>query len=207
MLKKSPRLAPGGRLAYRLGMSYEVELKYRTTDHAALAARLVAMGASAGPEITHEDAYLNHPSRDFALTNEALRLRRIGEENRITYKGPRHDGPTKTREEIEVPFGDGPESFEPMHRLLTNLGFRPVAVIRKVRRPFHLTYQGRPAEVVLDVAEGLGEFAEVEVIATSEVDLPGAQQAVLALARELGLTEVERRSYLGMTLDRRRPDA
>lgn len=194
-------------MAYRLGMSYEVEVKYRTTDHAALGERLIALGAVPGPEVVHEDAYLSHPARDFAQTNEALRLRRVGDANRITYKGPRRDGPTKTREEIEVPFGDGTESLDQMRRLFANLGFRPVALIRKLRRPFHLVFQGRAIEVVLDVAEGLGEFAEVEAIAASEIDLPAAQGVVLALARTLGLTEVEPRSYLRMTLERRDRDA
>ncbi|MGE5755954.1 MAG: class IV adenylate cyclase [Planctomycetaceae bacterium] len=194
-------------LAYRLGMSYEVEVKYRTTDHAALGERLIALGAVPGPEVVHEDTYLSHPARDFAQTNEALRLRRVGDANRITYKGPRRDGPTKTREEIEVPFGDGTEALDQMRRLFANLGFRPVALIRKVRRPFHLVFQGRAIEVVLDVAEGLGEFAEVEAIAASEIDLPAAQGVVLALARTLGLTEVEPRSYLRMTLERRDRDA
>jgi adenylate cyclase class 2 len=184
-------------------MSYEVEVKYRTPDHATLADRLFALGGVAGPEIVHEDEYLGHPCRDFAQTNEALRLRRVGDANRITYKGPRREGPTKTREEIEIPFGDGAEPRDAMRRLFVQLGFRPVASIRKVRRPFHLTYQGRAIEVVLDEAEGLGTFAEVEAIAASESDLPAAQGAVLALARELDLTEVEPRSYLRMWLERR----
>jgi adenylate cyclase class 2 len=183
-------------------MSYEVEVKYRTPDHAVLADRLIALGGVAGPEVVHEDTYLSHPARDFAQTNEALRLRRIGDANRITYKGPRREGPTKTREEIEIPFGTGAESLEATRQLFANLGFRPVALIRKARCPFHLSYQGRAIEVVLDDAEGLGRFAEVEAIAASESDLPAAQGAVLALARELGLTEVEPRSYLRMTLDR-----
>ena len=184
-------------------MSFEVEVKYRTTGHADLARRLTALGAVPGPEITQEDAYLSHPARDFARTNEALRLRRVGGSNRITYKGPRRDGPTKTREEIELPLGEGAESFERWLRLLTNLGFRPVAVIRKARQPFHLSHRGRPVEVVLDVAEGIGEFAEVEAIARDEADLPAARSAVLDLAGVLGLTDVEPRSYLRMALEQR----
>ncbi len=56
-------------------------------------------------------------------------------------------------------------------------------------------------EVVLDRAEGLGDFAEVESL-SEERGLAEAQEAVLALARELGLTEVEPRSYLRMLLER-----
>ena len=200
------RLTHGTRWRRVVGMSFEVEVKYRSTDQDELARRLVALGAVPGPEFVQEDAYLNHPARDFAQTNEALRLRSVGESNRITYKGPRLGGPTKTREEIELPLGEGVESFERWLRLLTNLGFRPVAVVRKTRRPFKLTHHGRPIEVVLDVAEAIGEFAEVEAIAEDEADLPAAQGAVLDLADVLGLTDVEPRSYLRMALEQRPAD-
>jgi adenylate cyclase class 2 len=126
----------------------------------------------------------------------------VGESNRVTYKGPRRDGPTKTREEIELPLGEGAENFEQWRKLFENLGFRPVAVVRKVRRSFHLTVQGRPIEVALDEAEGIGAFAEVEAIARDDSDLPAAQAAVLELAQSLGLSEVEPRSYLRMALER-----
>jgi adenylate cyclase, class 2 len=56
---------------------------------------------------------------------------------------------------------------------------------------------------VLDVAEDLGAFVEIESIAADPDALPAAQAAVLDLARELGLTEVEPRSYLRMALERR----
>jgi adenylate cyclase class 2 len=181
-------------------MGYEVEIKFRAADHADIERRLLALGAEVGGEVEQEDIYLAHPSRDFALTNEAFRLRRDGPSNRITYKGPKHEGPTKTREEIEVAFADGPEALKQMVRMFDRLGFRPVATIRKVRRPFHLRRDGRAVEVSLDRAEGLGDFAEVEALAEPD-DLPAAQAVVLGLARELGLTEVEPRSYLRMRLE------
>lgn len=182
-------------------MGYEVEMKFRTPGHFGLAERLRDLGAVPDGEITQEDAYLGHPSRDFAQTNEALRLRRIGDENRITYKGPRLGGPTKTREEIELAFDEGEPAFAQLHRLFTNLGFRPVATVKKRRRLFHLEHGGRPIEVVLDHVEGLGDFAEVEALAASDADLPAAQAAVLDLAQKLGLAEPEPRSYLRMLLE------
>ena len=182
-------------------MSFEVEIKYRGVDHDDLDRRLRALGARAGPPLEQADAYLAHPARDFARTNEAFRIRRTGDDNRLTYKGPKRTGPTKTREEIEVAFEPGPAAFEAMTRLCEALGFRPVAVVRKSRRPFSLDDRGRALEVTLDVAEGLGAFAEVEALAASEADLPDAQAAVLALAAELGLAEVEPRSYLRMHLE------
>jgi adenylate cyclase class 2 len=183
-------------------MSYEVEVKYRDVDHADLARRLQARGAKASPPQDQEDVYLSHPCRDFARTNEALRLRRIGPENRITYKGPRLEGPTKTRPEIEIPFEGGPEAFEQLARLFENLGFGRVASVRKRRESFHLTVRERPIEVVLDEAESLGTFAEVEAFANDDSEVPAARELVLAVAEELGLTMVEPRSYLRMVLEK-----
>ncbi len=184
-------------------MSYEVEMKFRSADHDRLRRLLLDRGAEEQPAVEQEDAYLQHPSRDFAQTHEALRLRRIGPENRITYKGARRPGPTKTREEIEIAFDGGEDAFRGLARLFDNLGFRPVGTIRKRRTSFHLDRPPHAMEVALDRAEGLGDFAEIETIARSEDDLPAAQADVLALADELGLEQVEPRSYLRMFLETR----
>jgi len=184
-------------------MGYEVEVKYRSDGHEEVARRLAAMGGRPSAAIDQEDTYLGHPARDFARTGEAFRMRSVGTSNRLTYKGPRQGGPTKTREEIEIAFAEGAEAREEMRRLWELLGFRPVAVLHKRRRAFSVDHQGRALEVVLDVAEDLGSFVEVEAIAADAADLAAAQAAVLDLARSLGLTEVEPRSYLRMALERR----
>ncbi|OJW25854.1 MAG: adenylyl cyclase CyaB [Planctomycetales bacterium 71-10] len=182
-------------------MGYEVEVKYRDVDHDALRRALAAIGAVEGATVDEEDSYLNHPARDFATTNEAFRIRRVGDDARVTYKGPKEAGPTKTREEIEVPFAPG--RSDDLARVFDRLGFRPVAVVRKRRTSFSLTFEGRPLEITLDRAEGLGEFAEVEALARDRDDLPAAQRAVLKLAEKLGLTTAEPRSYLRMLLENR----
>jgi adenylate cyclase class 2 len=184
-------------------MSFEVEVKFRSVDHDRLRRLLTEAGAREVPPVDQEDLYLSHPSRDFAQTNEALRLRRIGGDNRITYKGPKLPGPTKTREEIELPFEAGEDAFGQLSRLFENLGFLPVAAVRKRRTTFHLARPPHEIEVTLDRAEGLGDFAEIEAIAPTESDLPAAQAAVLDLAARLGLEQVEPRSYLRMILEAR----
>jgi adenylate cyclase, class 2 len=183
-------------------MSFEIEQKYRTRDHLAIEGRLNARTAVRGECVEHEDLYLSHPARDFAESGEAFRIRRVGTQNAITYKGPRFEGPTKTRRELEVPFEAGTESLSKLKAVFEALGFRPVATVRKVRMPYHLELDGRPFEVALDVAEGLGSFVEVETIVESEADFPDARQAVIKLAGELGLNELEPRSYLRMLLER-----
>ncbi|RUL88549.1 class IV adenylate cyclase [Tautonia sociabilis] len=182
---------------------FEVEMKFRDADHEELAARLAELGAERGEQVEQEDIYLAHPSRDFRETDEALRLRRDGSENRVTYKGPKLAGPTKTREELELSYEPGLDALAMMERLFVNLGFRPVATIRKRRVGYRLDFEGRPMQVGLDSVEGLGSFAEVEAIAHGPADLPEAQQFVLELAGRLGLgpDHVEMRSYLRMALE------
>jgi adenylate cyclase class 2 len=182
-------------------MSFEVEIKFRVDDHEELAQRLVGLGAVEGPRDLQEDMYLGHPSRDFGATNEALRLRRDGNTNRITYKGPKLAGPTKTREEIEVDFSSGPEGLATMLKLFEALGFRPIALVCKTRRSFSMEHRGHRVCISLDHAQGIGPFVEVECIAAGPADLSAVQEAVLTLAHELGLTDVEPRSYLRMALE------
>src|SRR5437588_10676404 len=115
----------------------EVEMKFPIRNFASIERRLAEAGAHE-PHVRQEiDQYFNAPDRDFALTDEALRVRRIGSANFLTYKGPKRDAQTKTRTEIEVPLADGAAVAEMLERLLTHLGYRPVAVVRKVRRVYH----------------------------------------------------------------------
>src|ERR1700749_1996958 len=104
-------------------MGYEIEVKFREADHADLRKRLEDPGLSTGAAGEHQDEYLAHPSRDFAQTGEAFRIRGEGEANRITYKGAKLAGPTKTREEIEVEFAEGLEAREQLTRAFELMGF------------------------------------------------------------------------------------
>ena len=80
---------------------YEVECKYPVDDLPRVEIALARMGAKIGAPVRQTDKYFAHPSRDFAATDEALRIRVSGEENYITYKGPKVDATTKTRREID----------------------------------------------------------------------------------------------------------
>jgi adenylate cyclase class 2 len=177
----------------------EVEVKYAGADFAALERRLREWGAKEDPPRTDADHYFNAPDRDFAVTDEALRLRRIGDRNFVTYKGPKRDAQTKTRSEIEVPFALGSQPAADFARLLVQLGYRPVAVVRKARRVFHLQRGGFALEATLDDVEGVGRFAELEIQAPEE-QFDAARDVLLQTADELGLSAGERRSYLELLL-------
>jgi len=180
-------------------MSFEVENKYPAPNLAQIRARLVELGAQFSPPIEQVDRYYAHPARDFAQTDEALRLRRIGDENRITYKGPKIDKATKTRKELELPLSAGAEGLAQWSDMLESLGFRAVAEVRKTRTPGHFTWQGHEIEAALDQVDRAGTFVEIETCAEQD-ELPAAQAAIASLALALGLPSPERRSYLEMVL-------
>lgn len=184
-----------------VAMRFEVEKKFRASDHDTVSRRLKELGAAPGEAVEQEDLYLSHPSRDFTRTSEAFRIRRVGSHNAFTYKGPKLAGPTKTRHELEVAFESGAHGLETMRAMLKMLGFRPIHSVKKTRTPYHLESHGRALEIALDDVEGLGTFVEVEAIAQGEEDLPAAQRAVTEIAASLGLTDDEPRSYLRMAME------
>jgi adenylate cyclase class 2 len=177
----------------------EVEMKFGDVDFAHLEQQLRDGGAHAEPARGDCDSYFNAPDRDFAQTDEALRIRQIGKANFVTYKGPKRDAQTKTRTEIEIPLAEGEQIAEQFAHLLQHLGYRPVRSVKKHRRIFHWERGGYALEVCLDDVAGLGRFAELEIQAPEE-QLEPARQVLLETAKALGLTKSERRSYLELLL-------
>jgi adenylate cyclase class 2 len=177
----------------------EIEQKFARADFAAIEHRLAEWGARPGEEHTEADHYFNAPDRDFARTDEAFRLRRVGAANFLTYKGPKRKDVVKIRTELEIPLRDGDEAAEQFMQLLVHLGYRPVAVVRKHRRMRHLEREEFALTVCLDEVEHLGRFAEVEILAPEE-RVDKARTVLADTAAALGLSELERGSYLGMLL-------
>jgi adenylate cyclase class 2 len=184
-------------------MSYEVELKFSLTsliDVESLCDRIAQLGAIGQATLDQRDVYLAHPSRDFGQTDEVFRLRHVGQQNYLTYKGPAIDAETKMRREIEVAAASGQVAADQLLEMMTLLGFRPVGEVVKRRTPFLLERHNREIEIVLDEVRGLGWFAELETIA-DETSRDAARECLLDLARELELGQSERRSYLRLLLE------
>jgi adenylate cyclase, class 2 len=177
----------------------EIEMKFPAGDRADLERKLRDRRAEYRETLHEADHYLNAPDRDFARTDEALRLRRVGAANFVTYKGPKTDPLTKTRTEIEVPLAEGDRVADDFLRLVEHLGYRPVAMVRKERRTYGLSRHGFNVEICLDDVEGVGRYAELEIIAPED-KLEPARAALFELAAELGLSNSERRSYLELLL-------
>ncbi|WP_251343899.1 class IV adenylate cyclase [Haloplanus halophilus] len=176
---------------------YEVELKVRAS-HEAVRERLSALGAERVGSVRQVDTYYDAPHRDFAETDEALRIRREadaeGSTTRVTYKGPLVEEASKTRREVET----GVDDADRMADILDSLGFSPAAEVAKSRERYALDGY----TVTLDSVDGLGEFVEIEREA-AETDLETAREGAVSRLRDLGLDPDDgiRTSYLGLLLD------
>ncbi|MEM0303324.1 MAG: class IV adenylate cyclase [Archaeoglobaceae archaeon] len=139
------------------------------------------------------DIYLNHPCRDFAETDEALRIR-VEKKIKLTYKGPKVDSETKSREEVNLEVN----SFDDALKLFELLGFKKFRTVRKRRKIFKL----EKAIICIDSVEGLGDFIEIEVEGGLE-----KKEEIFKIAETLGYSRAEsiRLSYLEMLekLDRK----
>lgn len=181
-------------------MPLEIELKYRVQDQQSVLEAMCRLGFQRGVIVMEEDQYLNAPDRDFAVTGEAFRIRRENDRYLLTYKGPILPGAAKIRNEREVQVANSPEHAAELLALLQALGYKPVAVVKKRRQFFTGVWQGGIVTVCFDTVEGLGGYIELEQVvdeAVADQVAPRLQN----LAANLGLTDLEPRSYLRLILE------
>jgi len=169
----------------------ELEVKLRVRDPERAREVIKGLAQFAG-EAEEEDVYFNFDCvggccRNFAETDEAVRLRRRGDRCFLTYKGPKKvvEG-VKGREEIETEVG----SCEKLKAFLEKLCLKPVAVVRKKRE----YWKAKGATITLDYVEGLGYFVEIE----SEGAGPEELKELASLFPD---AEVVEKTYLEMLLE------
>ena len=178
---------------------YEVEVKVRA-DHDEVLDRLAELGAESVNEVAQSDTYYDAPHREFAETDEALRVReeRVADDEaavELTYKGPLLEAESKSRREVETEVEDGDAAAA----ILDALGFDAAATVSKARERFALD----EFTVTLDAVEGLGEFVEVETEVEESASVESARERAYGILRELGLDPDDqiRTSYLGLLLE------
>ena len=173
-------------------LEVEAKLRLQAGDADRVRERLRRLGALRGDLEVQKDTYFAHPQREFAKTDEALRLRSTQAGLELTYKGPRQGAAAaKTRREETVHLRDDPTA------MLQALGFKPAAEVHKRRDQW--THGG--CTIALDTVDGLGDFVEVEVMGN---DVAEANRRIDAALHDLGLEKVPRisASYLEMLQSR-----
>ncbi len=182
--------------------NWEVEQKYYVDDMTALKLSLNRAGFESMGTERNSDTYFRHPNRDFRATDEAFRIRTLDKSSCVTYKGKRLAGAVKTRPEIELPIVH--EDRESWLEMLKQLGFEPLPAVRKIRhiykRTTELTSGASKMVVTLDEVQLLGNFAEIEIVVAEASELERASAQIQAMARELGLSRVQSKSYLSQLL-------
>jgi len=167
----------------------EIEIKAYCDNPEEIISKLKNTGASFLSSETEKDVYYNSPDRDFASTDEALRIRSINEKNILTYKGPKIGLKAKSRIEEETEFCD----YRSMVKIFQNLGFVESGRVEKIRKK----YRTKGIEVCIDSVQGLGNFIELEKKGTDRINI---ENELFLFAKELGLVNFERKSYLEMLL-------
>lgn len=170
----------------------EVELKVRVLSLDPVRDALARIGALSKGKVHEHDIFYNAPHRDFAKTDEAVRIRYTDNHAVVTYKGPKiRKFGLKAREELNFAV----ESGEAFGTMLERLGFFRTIEVNKWREEYRLGQ----VLVCLDDVEGLGTFAEIEVIAEDGGSNP--EEVIGAVAREIGVTgKPILESYLEMLL-------
>ncbi len=174
----------------------ETKLKIDCIEH--IEERIKGLIGDYKGEKTEIDLYFDHPDTHIFDGGCALRVRDSDGKYRLTYKGPKKDDETTSREEIEI----GIESASKMIKILDELGFYELCEVKKLRK----TYLLKDLIITLDNVDGLGEFIEVEGKASTDEEFEEKKDEIFKLLKKLGLSTeaISQRSYLEMLLDGKR---
>ncbi|NLV98602.1 MAG: class IV adenylate cyclase [Clostridiaceae bacterium] len=157
--------------------------------------------------LEESDHYFNAPDRNFAESDEALRIREqrsgLSEQTMLTYKGAKVDPLSNTRVEIETKISNAAD----MQRILNSLGYKSVLTVEKKRREFRGTAEFSQVNICLDQLAGLGSFIEIEYCAESDISQKEGESIrdrLLSLLDLLGIprANLTRKSYLELLIER-----
>ena len=134
----------------------EIEVKLRLPDRPAMLERIDRLGFRvSAPRQFEANTLYDSPDHNLGNRQMLLRLRQLGGQAVITWKGPGDPGPYKSRPECETSLG----SLETMHQILTQIGFAPTFRYEKYRTEF--AGQDGGGVVTLDETP-IGDFLELE---------------------------------------------
>jgi adenylate cyclase class 2 len=170
-------------------MPVEIEAKMHVKDIAKVRRRLEELGAKHEGDVIEVNTFFDTDDHALVASDKGLRLRTkrplAGGETTfvITYKGPRHYGELKTREEFELKVNSDDDAI----KLFDKLGYRKVLSFQKKRR----TYAIDGCLVELDELPYLGTFVEIE---------GPNDAAVMKLREKIGLADhvMVRASYAAL---------
>ncbi|MGC8557496.1 MAG: class IV adenylate cyclase [Nitrososphaeria archaeon] len=142
-------------------MVMEREVKLRIDDYSSLVHELKRLGAELKSRRHQVDYYLDFQDNRLKNSGNSLRIRQEGHNCYITFKGKLINDEVKSREELETNVGDCKVVFE----ILNRLGITNKIIVKKERESYALN----DIIVEIDRVEGLGNFIEIEIADTRQL--------------------------------------
>lgn len=185
-------------------MAIEVEMKFESsTNHVFQIMENNALCDHRKSEIV--DIYLNNTGKDLNASDEAFRLRQIRyfidetsftdfTDQLITYKGPKKDKVTKSREEIEIKMDV--ENIEEVCQMFCRVGFYENGRVTKMRHEYTVDHEGDVMHLAFDTVVGLGDFIEIEFLCADDDQFNNARNRLLSFADKLGLSNPIHKGYV-----------
>lgn len=172
-------------------MPFEVELKARLTDPAALEKRAAELGLFL-MESTKADVYFRRKGDSRVAPTDRYRLRQEGHQNIVTFKDKQQVDGLEVNDEVEFTIDD----VSAFYRFVDRLGFEPFVAKQKRSRVYEV---GR-AHIEINHVKYLGDFVEIEILCQTEAEVEAARRQITHLLRQLGLSQadLEPRRYIDM---------
>jgi adenylate cyclase class 2 len=138
-------------------VSFEIEIKLRLPpDVSKMRRTLRKLGFRIAQARSHETNVLfDHPKNPLGKPGKLIRIRRVGSDNVLTYKGPSKSSRYKKRQELEVHVSDA----DMLDDIFQHLGYQPVFRYEKYRTEY--VERSSPGKVLLDETP-VGNFLELE---------------------------------------------
>lgn len=176
----------------------EVEIKVSAKNKEKIEEKLLQKGFWKGDLLKESDFYFDNESGNIRKNDKALRIRSCenlttnSAENFMTFKGPKIDAISMTRQELEMKIGN----TEIGEEILKSLGYTLIYPVIKLRQYFYF----EDVTACLDQVENLGDFLELEIIVQQEEEKEAALNRIISLLSGLGYKQEEiiRTSYLSM---------
>jgi len=158
-------------------VNFEIEIKLRLPpDVSKIRQTLRKLGFRvAVPRSLETNVLFDNPKDPLGKQGKLIRIRRVGSNALLTYKGPSKSSRYKKRQELEVNLSDASIT----EKIFQQIGYQPVFRYEKFRTEF--AEPSEPAGKVLLDETPVGNFLELE----------GAPRWIGRTARRLGFSEAD----------------
>lgn len=173
MEKKSFRIFAGNPIHLKM---QEIEAKVLEINREDLISKLQALGATLDFEDEFFAIYFDDEDRRLSGKQQVLRIRKEGNDLRMTFKAPHADSQAgiRSREEMELPIGD----FEMMRIILQRLGYVEYLKMRKIRTQYSLDGTHIVIDTHIDDLAFIPPYLEIEA---------PSHEALFEMADRLGI--------------------